>query len=99
MNTNIVVDDALINQAMYLTGLKTQKDVVEIALKTLIADKTRDKLASAFGQHPWEGDLEAMRSVNRWPDSVRKLAGVWQDFPDADALRQTGIHDVERESF
>jgi Arc/MetJ family transcription regulator len=62
MNTNIVIDDALINQAMKLTGLKTQKDLVEIALKTLIADKTRDKLASAFGQYPWEGDLEAMRT-------------------------------------
>jgi len=62
MNTNIVIDDALINQAMKLTGLKTQKDVVEIALKTLIADKTRDKLTSAFGQYPWEGDLEAMRT-------------------------------------
>lgn len=62
MDTNIVIDDALINQAMNLTGLKTQKDVVEIALKNLIADKTRDKLASAFGQYSWEGDLEAMRT-------------------------------------
>lgn len=62
MNTNIVIDDELINQAMYLTGLKSQKDVVETALKTLIAAKTRDKLASAFGQYPWEGDLESMRT-------------------------------------
>ena len=62
MNTNIMIDDALINQAMHLTGLKTPKDVVETALKTLIADKSRDKLASAFGQYHWEGDLDTMRT-------------------------------------
>jgi len=62
MSTNIAVDDELINQAMQLTGLKTQKDVVEIALKALIADKVGDKLASAFGKYHWEGDLDAMRT-------------------------------------
>lgn len=61
MNTHIVIDDELINQAMFLTGIKSQKDVVEIALKTLIADKSPDKLTSAFGQYHWEGDLDAMR--------------------------------------
>ncbi len=62
MNTNIAVDDQLIAKAMQLTGVKTEKEVMDIALKSLIADKTADKLASAFGKYHWEGDLDAMRT-------------------------------------
>jgi Arc/MetJ family transcription regulator len=62
MRTNIVIDDELLGQAMKLTGLKTKKEVVEVALKTLVANKQRDALAAAFGQYRWEGDLEAMRT-------------------------------------
>jgi Arc/MetJ family transcription regulator len=62
MRTNIVIDDELIGQAMDLTGLKTKKDVVELALKNLIAAKKRDTLAAAFGQYRWEGDLDAIRA-------------------------------------
>jgi Arc/MetJ family transcription regulator len=62
MRTNIVVDDELMSQAMRLTGLKTKKEVVETALRELIAHKKRDALAEAFGRFKWEGDLEAMRT-------------------------------------
>ena len=62
MRTNIVIDDELMTQAMRLTGLKTKKEVVEMALKELIQHKRKDKLADAFGTLHWEGDLDAMRT-------------------------------------
>lgn len=36
MWTNIGIDDALINEAMQATGLKTERDTVELGLKTLL---------------------------------------------------------------
>jgi Arc/MetJ family transcription regulator len=62
MRTNIVIDDELMALAMRLTGLKTKKEVVELALKELIVHKKQDKLAEAFGKFKWDGDLEAMRT-------------------------------------
>jgi Arc/MetJ family transcription regulator len=61
MNTEIVIDDQLINEALRLTGLKSTNDVIELALQELIDHRT-DSLAKAFGQMPWEGDLGAMRA-------------------------------------
>jgi len=62
MLTNIAVDEELIIQALRLTGLKAEHDVVEIALKELIEHRRHDPLANAFGQLKWEGDLNAMRT-------------------------------------
>ncbi len=62
MNALVPIDDALMNEALRVTGLKHEKDVVEIALKELIEHRRRDPLSRAFGQMPWEGDLEAMRT-------------------------------------
>jgi len=36
MKTNIDIDDDLMNKAKKLSGLKTKKEVVENALKTMI---------------------------------------------------------------
>ena len=62
MQTNIAIEDTLIIQAMHVTGLKTEKEVVEVALKELIAHSQVDKLAAVFGKLHWAGDLEAMRT-------------------------------------
>ncbi len=62
MRTNIVIDDELMAQAMRLTGIKTKKEVVEIALRELVVHKQRDELADTFGTLCWEGDLDAMRT-------------------------------------
>jgi len=62
MRTNIVIDDELMAQAMRLTGLKTKREVMEVALAQLVARKKQDQLAAAFGKLKWEGDLDAMRT-------------------------------------
>lgn len=39
MRTNIVLDDQLTNEAFELTGLKTKRELVELALKELVQRK------------------------------------------------------------
>ncbi len=62
MNTQLILDDDTIQQAMRLTGLKTPQEIVEAALHEFIMRKKQDFLAQAFGKYRWKGDLEAMRS-------------------------------------
>ena len=64
MRTNIVIDDELMNDAMRLTGVKTKREAVEIALKSLIALKKQENLKSFRGKLKWEGDLDEMRADN-----------------------------------
>ncbi len=64
MRTNIVIDDELMNDAMRLTGVKTKREAVEIALKSLIALKKQENLKSFRGKLKWEGDLDRMRADN-----------------------------------
>ncbi len=62
MRTNIVIDDALMKEAMALTELKTKKAVVESGLKLLIRIKKQEKIKKVRGKLAWVGDLDAMRA-------------------------------------
>lgn len=62
MRTNIIIDDALMNEALKLSGLKTKKATVELGLKTLIRLKKQEKIKKFKGKLHWDGDLEAMRT-------------------------------------
>lgn len=60
--TNIVLDDKLIAQAMHLTGAKTKREVVDIALRELVRRKeVYGGLLRLRGKLRWNGDLEAWR--------------------------------------
>jgi Arc/MetJ family transcription regulator len=61
MRTNIVIDDALMEEALRATGLKTKREAVELGLKTLIQLKKQEHIKDFRGKLKWEGDLEAMR--------------------------------------
>ena len=50
MRTNIVLDDALINEAIKLTGIKTKREVIHQALLVLIKSKKRKKLSELIGK-------------------------------------------------
>ncbi len=63
MRTNIDIDDALMREAIKVTGLNTKKKVVEYALKEVISLKKRRKLAGLRGRLNWEGDLNTMRAT------------------------------------
>ena len=61
MRTNIVIDNDLMAKAKALTGLKTKKDVVHEALRTLIQLKSQEQARALRGKLHWEGDLDTMR--------------------------------------
>ncbi len=62
MRTNIVIDDELMNDAIRLTGAKTKREAVELALKSLIEIKKQEKLKAFRGKLKWEGNLDDMRT-------------------------------------
>jgi Arc/MetJ family transcription regulator len=61
MRTNIVIDDKLMSDALKATGLKTKREAVELALKTLLQQRRELEIRKYRGKLKWEGDLDAMR--------------------------------------
>lgn len=61
MRTNIVLDDKLIERAQKLTGIKTKRDVVHEALRTLILLNEQGEIRNLRGKLKWEGDLNEQR--------------------------------------
>lgn len=62
MRTNIVLDDGLVEEARRLTGARTKREVVDLALRELIAARRRRGLLDLAGTVRWEGDLEESRA-------------------------------------
>lgn len=61
MRTNIVIDDKLMQEALEVSGYHTKKEIVEEALKLLIAMKHQARIRQLRGKMRWEGDLDSMR--------------------------------------
>ena len=61
MRTNIVIDDALMADALKATGAKTKREAVELGLRTLLRLRRQEEIRRFRGKLSWEGDLEAMR--------------------------------------
>lgn len=67
MRTNIVIDEELINQAIDVSGLRTKKEVVNIALEEFVQRHSQKKLLDLAGKIDLaEGyDYKAMREERR----------------------------------
>ncbi len=50
MRTNIVLDDDLVDEALALTGARTKKEVVHLALEELVRSRKRKNLADLAGR-------------------------------------------------
>jgi Arc/MetJ family transcription regulator len=61
MRTNIVLDDKLVERAQKLTGIKTKREVVHEALRTLILLNEQAEIRNLRGKLKWEGDLSEQR--------------------------------------
>lgn len=59
--TNIELDDRLVEAGLKMTGCKTKKELVQMALKQLVAKKSRKRLLEFEGEVAWEGDLVVLR--------------------------------------
>ena len=64
MRTNIVIDDALMQKVLRITGIKTKREVVELGLKTLVRLGEQARIRDLRGRVAWEGDLDTMRSAS-----------------------------------
>jgi len=63
MRTNIMLDENLIERAKKLTGIKTKREVVQEALRTLIMLREQAEVRQFRGKLKWEGDLDEMRQA------------------------------------
>lgn len=62
--TNIEIDDVLVDKAMRLTGARTKREVVSIALRRLVAKGSLYRTVRRLrGRLAWEGDVNAWRSA------------------------------------
>ena len=61
--TNIVIDDVLVEKAMRLTGARTKREAVDIALRRLVDKAGLYRAALRLrGKLVWEGSVDAWRS-------------------------------------
>jgi Arc/MetJ family transcription regulator len=61
MRTNIVIDDALMRQAMQASGARSKREAVELGLRTLVRLRQQGEIRAFRGRLSWDGDLEAQR--------------------------------------
>ena len=63
MRTNIVIDDALMADAMKATRLHTKREVVEQSLRLIVQQNQKSAVRQLRGKLHWEGDLDQMRGA------------------------------------
>lgn len=63
MRTTIVLDDKLVDRAQKLTGIKTKRELVNKALRTLIHLHEQAEIRSLRGKLNWEGNLSELRQA------------------------------------
>lgn len=61
MRTNIEIDDKLMADALVATGLKTKREAVELALRTVLKLKQQEEFRQFRGKLNWQGNLDEMR--------------------------------------
>ena len=66
MRTNIEIDDKLIKDALKLSGLKSKKEIVNTALEEYVKARKRQALKNLQGKVEWIGDLDKMRTYDKW---------------------------------
>ena len=64
MRTNIDIDDKLMSATIKATGLRTKKETVELALKTLLRLKKQENIKAYRCKLDWTGDLDDMRKAS-----------------------------------
>lgn len=62
MRTNIVIDNALMAEAMKASGAATKREAVELGLRALVRLRRQADIRAWRGRLEWRGDLAAMRA-------------------------------------
>lgn len=61
MRTNIEINEEIILSALAISGLKTKKAVVNLALKEFLEKQAKLQILKMQGELVWEGDLDKWR--------------------------------------
>jgi Arc/MetJ family transcription regulator len=61
MRTNIDLDENLVARGLKLSGLRTKKELVNLALSEFVRHKDQKKILELRGKIQWQGDLAALR--------------------------------------
>lgn len=59
--TNLIIDEEVLEEAMRLTGERSQSAVVRLALEELVRRARARQILELAGSGAWEGDLAEMR--------------------------------------
>ncbi|MBN1626194.1 MAG: type II toxin-antitoxin system VapB family antitoxin [Deltaproteobacteria bacterium] len=59
--TNIVLDEKLINDCIKVTGIKTQKALIDHALRELLRHEKQIEILNLKGKINWDGNLDEVR--------------------------------------
>ncbi|MGF1532015.1 MAG: type II toxin-antitoxin system VapB family antitoxin [Puniceicoccaceae bacterium] len=59
--TNINLDDNLVRKGMTITGLRTKRELVDLALRELIRKEDQKGILPLEGTIRWEGSLDDLR--------------------------------------
>jgi len=59
--TNINLDDSLVLKGLKITGLRTKRELVDLALRELVRNEDQKGILSLKGKFRWEGNLEELR--------------------------------------
>ena len=67
MRTNVVLDDELMAQARRLTGARTNREVLRLALQELVRQRSKKDLADLAGRIRFRDDFDhkALREIRR----------------------------------
>jgi Arc/MetJ family transcription regulator len=65
MRSTVNVDDALLNEAMKLSQVKTKKELIQLSLSELVRQKRRERLRSRLGKTDIELTLPDLQEMRR----------------------------------
>jgi Arc/MetJ family transcription regulator len=72
--TNLVLDEALLEEALRVSGERTYSRTVERALTEFVRRARAGKILELAGSGAWQGDLESMRG----DAVVRERPGIYR---------------------
>lgn len=59
--TNINLDDNLVRKGLKMTGLRTKRELVDLALRELVRKEDQKNILTLEGMIHWEGNLDEVR--------------------------------------
>lgn len=59
--TNINLDDSLVSKGLKITGLRTKRELVDLALRELVRKEDQKSILTLEGKFSWNGNLDEIR--------------------------------------